>query len=80
MRWLYSTSNKDIGIFYLIFAALAGMVGTALSFIIRLELSASGNVYLDGNYGLYNGLITSHGLIMIFFIWQLAYSSYDWFS
>lgn len=44
------------------------MVGTALSFIIRLELSASGNVYLDGRYGLYNGLITSHGLIMIFFM------------
>lgn len=67
-RWFYSTSNKDIGILYLIFAALAGMVGTALSFIIRLELSASGNVYLDGRYGLYNGLITSHGLIMIFFM------------
>ena len=68
IRWFYSTSNKDIGILYLIFAALAGMVGTALSFIIRLELSGSGNVYLDGNYGLYNGLITSHGLIMIFFM------------
>jgi heme/copper-type cytochrome/quinol oxidase subunit 1 len=67
-RWLYSTNAKDIGMLYLIFAAVAGLVGTALSFIIRLELSGGGKVYLMGSYDQYNVIITAHGLIMIFFM------------
>nr|NP_150103.1 cytochrome c oxidase subunit 1 [Hyaloraphidium curvatum]AAK83425.1 cytochrome c oxidase subunit 1 [Hyaloraphidium curvatum] len=67
-RWLFSTNAKDIGILYIIFALIGGMVGTALSFIIRLELSSPGNVFLAGNHQLYNVAITAHGLIMIFFM------------
>lgn len=67
-RWLFSTNAKDIGILYIMFSLVGGMVGTALSFIIRLELSSPGNVFLAGNHQLYNVTITAHGLIMIFFM------------
>lgn len=57
-RWLLSTNAKDIGTLYLIFAVIAGLVGSALSFIIRLELSSGGSVYLLGNNEQYNVVIT----------------------
>lgn len=44
-RWLLSTNAKDIGALYIIFAGFAGLIGSALSFIMRLELSSGGNVY-----------------------------------
>lgn len=67
-RWLLSTNAKDIGTLYIIFAAISGLVGSALSFIMRMELSAGGKVYLLGNYDHYNVVITAHGIIMIFFM------------
>ena len=53
---------------YLLFSALAGIVGSALSMAIRMELSAPGNVVLLGNHEQYNVIITGHGLIMVFFL------------
>ena len=41
-RWLFSTSHKDIGILYLIYGMVSAMVATAMSVIIRLELSGPG--------------------------------------
>lgn len=68
IRWLFSTNAKDIGTLYLIYAVFTGLLGTAFSVLIRLELSAPGSQILAGDYQLYNVVITAHGLIMILFM------------
>lgn len=53
---------------YLIFSIFAGMLGTAFSVLIRLELSAPGIQILQGDHQLFNVIITAHAFIMIFFM------------
>lgn len=67
IRWYCSTSARDIGVLYMIFAIYAAIIGTTYSYIIRLELVTSGNQYLHGNMQLYNVIITVHAFIMIFY-------------
>jgi len=80
-RWFMSTNHKDIGTLYLIFAITAGIIGGAISGIMRAELAQPGIQYLtmgwpigagsanlDEAYHHWNVLITAHGLIMVFFM------------
>ena len=67
-RWLFSTNHKDIGALYLIFAVFAGILGTLFSLFIRLELTAPGIQFLNGNHQFYNAVITAHAFLLIFFL------------
>src|SRR4051812_11908646 len=77
-RWFLSTNHKDIGTLYLIFAIIAGIIGGAISGLMRTELMHPGIQYLqtwaghgatpDEAYHLWNVLVTAHGLVMVFFM------------
>ena len=81
-RWVMSTNHKDIGTLYLIFAIIAGIIGGAISGLMRLELAEPGIQHLQWMAAMMNGgeadmtqalhtwnvLITAHGLIMVFFM------------
>jgi cytochrome c oxidase subunit 1 len=66
-RWFSSSNAKDIGTLYLIFALFSGLIGTAFSVLIRIELSGPGTQYIADNQ-LYNSIITAHAILMIFFM------------
>lgn len=64
--WLYSTNHKNIGTLYFLFGVWAGIIGSSIRIIIRTELISS-NPFITNDH-LFNSIITSHGLIIIFFI------------
>ena len=67
-RWFFSTNHKDIGTLYLIFAFIAGVAGSILSFYIRMVLASPNSSILSYNSHFYNVIITGHAVIMIFFL------------
>jgi len=81
-RWFMSTNHKDIGILYLIAAALVGLISVIFTVYMRLELHEPGVQYmcLEGarffatdelctpNGHLWNVMITYHGVLMMFFV------------
>ena len=81
-RWFMSTNHKDIGTLYMIFSIFAGIIGGAISGLMRWELAEpgiqilgqtaawlnGGAVDFDQQLHTWNVLITAHGLIMVFFV------------
>ena len=72
-RWFCSTNHKDIGILYIITAALVGTIAVAFTMYMRLELLEPGIQFMrtaDGepNGHLWNVLVTGHGILMMFFV------------
>nr|YP_009975054.1 cytochrome c oxidase subunit I [Linguatula arctica]QNK04396.1 cytochrome c oxidase subunit I [Linguatula arctica] len=65
-QWFFSTNHKDIGSLYFLFSIWAGLVGALFSVIVRLELSSPGPLFPETE--LHGIMITSHALIMIFFM------------
>src|ERR1700752_4780133 len=73
-RYVYSTNHKDIGTMYLVFAIIAGLIGTLFSVMMRMELQAPGlgtglfgvDGSPDGQH--WNVIISAHALTMIFFM------------
>jgi cytochrome c oxidase subunit 1 len=53
---------------YIIFGLFAGIFGTILSVVIRIELAYPGTQILGSNYHLYNVIVTAHAFIMVFFM------------
>ena len=82
-RWVYSTNHKDIGIMYLVFSIIAGVIGGLLSGAMRLELQEpgiqifhglaamayglEGDSAIDAGKHMFNVFVSAHALIMVFF-------------
>nr|YP_009121980.1 cytochrome c oxidase subunit I [Southwellina hispida]AIO11156.1 cytochrome c oxidase subunit 1 [Southwellina hispida] len=63
---MMSLNHKDIGFMYILVSVWSGVMGFSLSMVIRLELG-SGGQWLGDEY-LYNLVVTSHGVMMLFFL------------
>ncbi|MFB6077406.1 MAG: cbb3-type cytochrome c oxidase subunit I [Halarchaeum sp.] len=67
-RWLTTVDHKDLGILYTLFGVLAFAWGGITAMLIRVELITPKMDALAGfgGVGLYNALMTTHGITMLF--------------
>nr|YP_009756886.1 cytochrome c oxidase subunit I [Capsala pricei]QIK50403.1 cytochrome c oxidase subunit 1 [Capsala pricei] len=63
--WLFTVDHKRIGMLYSLLGVWAGFIGLGLSILIRINMGDSYNNTIPTE--VYNQIITSHGIIMIFF-------------
>ena len=68
IRWLTTVDHKDIGIMYGLYAVIAFVWGGLAVMLMRVELATPAMDALAGMGGanFYNGLLTSHGITMLF--------------
>jgi len=66
-KWFMSTNHRIIGTLYFILGIIAGIMGTTYSIIIRLELSSPDFSILNFNNQIYNSVVTTHAILMIFY-------------
>lgn len=66
---------------YFFFGLGCGIVGSILSWAIRIELAFPGSWFLNGNTALFNSIVTAHAIVMIFFtIMPILISGFgNWF-
>jgi cytochrome c oxidase subunit I len=64
LSWLTTTDHKKIGIMYLYATFLFFILGGVEALLIRLQLGVPDNTLINAET--YNGLVTMHGLTMIF--------------
>lgn len=67
-KYIYTVNHKRIALNYLYFCFFSAMSGLFLATIIRIELSIPGSFFFKGDSTKYLQVITSHGLIMVFFV------------
>ena len=72
-RWVFTTNHKRVGVNYMWYVVLAGVVATAFATAIKLELGEPGSLYCGGNMRLYLSLVTGHAVVMVFLTYVPVY-------
>ncbi len=65
LDWLTTTDHKRIGVLYIATAFGFALIGGAIAEVIRLELAAPGQQFVDAST--YDQLFTVHGTLMLLF-------------
>lgn len=65
-RWLKTTDHKDIGILYIVTAAIFFIIGFSEASLMRLQLGTAKNTLLSA--AAYNQIFTMHGTTMVFLV------------
>ena len=72
-KWVFTTNHKRVGINYMWYVVIAGVVTTVFATAIKLELGEPGSFYCGGNMRLYLSLVTGHAVVMVFLAYVPVY-------